>query len=714
MWTYMSPLGARTIMMGSPNSSPRASEVSTRRASWLAWSLAAAGLAMLAAGAAMVVINSDAVGSNETVIVLFGSCAVIGALAVSRQPRNFIGWLFLTSGVVTAPQVLMGELAILLYNRGGPLTVIRWLAWPNDWVWVVAFGPLLTLLPLLFPDGRPPSRRWRPLAWLAACCIAFLAVGSAIAPGRFDKLPVENPAGVGPSGSFASLLAGLAFVAAVACCVLCVCSLFFRYRHADGDERQQVKWFGLGVAFTLTCVLAGGVAQGLGVQVVSDVLGAVGVLGVPVGAAIAILRFRLFDVDVVISKAIVYGTLAVFISIVYAGLVAGVGQLAGSVGTPTLSAIAAAIVALAFQPVRRRMQRFANRLVYGQRATPYEVLSDFSDRVASAYSTEDILPRMAQIVAAGTGAARAEVWLRVGAELRSAARWPPDGTASPNPVPMPSNDLPAFGEDDAAFPVVHHGEMLGAIVVQAPASDPITADKEKLIVNLAAQAGLVLRNVRLLEDIRASRQRIVTAQDAAARRLERNIHDGAQQQLVALAVKTSLADSLVGHDDAEAHQMLAQIQAEIKEALQDLRDLARGIYPPLLADLGLVAALQAQARKSALPAVIEGNGLSRYPQEAETAVYFCALEALQNVAKYAQASRAVVRLSGSDSVLAFTVEDDGVGFDPSAQGYGTGIQGMSDRLAALGGELRVTSAPGTGTLIEGSVPVNWLRSTAPH
>jgi len=236
---------------------------------------------------------------------------------------------------------------------------------------------------------------------------------------------------------------------------------------------------------------------------------------------------------------------------------------------------------------------------------------------------------MAQIVVAGTGAARAEVWLRVGAELRSVARWPQDSAASPSPMPTPPGDLPEFGEGEQRSRSCIRGDMLGAIVVQAPAGDPITTDKEKLIANLAAQAGLVLRNVRLLEDICASRQRIVTAQDAAARRLERNIHDGAQQQLVALAIKTGLADSLVGHDDAEAHQMLSQIQAEIKEALSDLRDLARGIYPPLLADLGLVAALQAQARKSALSAVVDGDGLGRYPQEAETAVYFCAIEALQ-------------------------------------------------------------------------------------
>lgn len=687
--------------------------MSTRRASWLAWSLAATGLAMLAAGTVLVVINLDAVGSNAAVIVLFGSCAVIGALAVSRQPDNLVGWLFLAAGVVAALQILPGELAVFMYRHGGPLLAVQWLAWLGNWGWIVAYAPLLTLLPLLFPDGRLPSRRWRPLAWLAFGWIAFLAVAFAIAPGRFDQPPVDNPAGIGPSGSFAAAISSSnlpLFVAAIIC-VLCVCSLFFRYRRADGDVRQQVKWFGLGVAFTLACLLAGWAAWAAqGAQQWSlDVLGTIGILGVPVGAAIAILWFRLFDIDVVISKAIVYGSLAAFIAIVYVGLVAGVGQLAGSIGTPALSAIAAAIVALAFQPVRRRMQRFANRLVYGRRATPYEVLSDFSGQVAHAYSVEDILPKMAQIVTAGTGAARAEVWLRVGAELRSVARWPQNGAASPSPVPMPSGDIPVFGDGEAVFPVVHQGDMLGAIAVRAPAGDPITTDKEKLIANLAAQAGLVLRNVRLLEDIRASRQRIVTAQDAAARRLERNIHDGAQQQLVALAIKTGLADSLVGHDDAEAHQMLSQIQAEIQEALADLRDLARGIYPPLLADMGLVAALQAQTRKSVLPAVVEGDGLGRYPQEAETAVYFCALEALQNVAKYAQASQAIIRLSASNGALAFCVEDDGVGFDPNATGHGSGIQGMSDRLAALGGELQVTSTPGAGTIVKGTVPVHGLN-----
>ena len=302
--------------------------MSTRRASWLAWSLAAAGLAMLAAGAALVAINLDMVGFNVPLIVLFGSCAVIGALAVSRQPGNLVGWLFLATGVVAAMQLFTGEFALSLYRHGGPLLAVQWLAWPANWVWILPFGALFTLLPLLFPDGRLPSRRWRPLAWLALGLIAFLAAADAIAPGSLDSPPVANPAGVGLSGAFAGLFTGLAW-AAVAACVLCVCSLFFRYHRADGDVRQQVKWFGLGAAFTLAA-LAAWAAQGLGAQQWSlYVLGTIGILGVPVGAAIAILRFRLFDIDVVISKAIVYGSLAAFIAIVYVGLVAGVGQLAG-------------------------------------------------------------------------------------------------------------------------------------------------------------------------------------------------------------------------------------------------------------------------------------------------------------------------------------------------------------------------------------------------
>jgi signal transduction histidine kinase len=215
----------------------------------------------------------------------------------------------------------------------------------------------------------------------------------------------------------------------------------------------------------------------------------------------------------------------------------------------------------------------------------------------------------------------------------------------------------------------------------------------------------VLRNAALIEDLKASRVRLVAAQNEERRRIERNIHDGAQQQLVALAVKLRLADTLVGSDEEHAHAMLAELQTETNQALEDLRDLARGIYPPLLADKGLPAALESQARKSAVPVSVESEGIGRYPQEAEAAVYFSCLEALQNIAKYANASAASIRLVQTDSVLMFQVSDDGRGFDPAAVEPGTGLQGVADRLAALGGTLDIRSAPDEGATLVGRIPV---------
>jgi signal transduction histidine kinase len=202
----------------------------------------------------------------------------------------------------------------------------------------------------------------------------------------------------------------------------------------------------------------------------------------------------------------------------------------------------------------------------------------------------------------------------------------------------------------------------------------------------------------------------VTAQDGERRRIERNIHDGAQQRLVALAVQARMAEGLGDKDPDRQHELLHHLQQGLQEALDDLRDLARGIYPPLLADQGLRAALEAQARRSPVPVVVEAEGVGRYPQEAEAAVYFCILEGLQNVTKYADASRATVRLEVEASEIRFEVADDGRGFDTTATNYGTGLQGMADRLAALGGRLRIESQPGAGTRVIGRLPVRRASS----
>jgi signal transduction histidine kinase len=342
-------------------------------------------------------------------------------------------------------------------------------------------------------------------------------------------------------------------------------------------------------------------------------------------------------------------------------------------------------------------------------------------------ATEELLPEMARILGEGTGATRAEAWLRVGDELRRAASWPQPDDEPPAPFPISDGELPAIGGADRAVGVRHQGELLGALTVTKPASEPLTSIEEKLLADLASQAGLVLRNARLTAELRerldqitaqaeelrrtsgelrASRQRLVRAQDEERRRLERNLHDGAQQQLVALAIKERLVEGLIAREPDKARQMLSELQTDTAEALDNLRELARGIYPPLLADQGLAEALRSQARKSPLPVQVDADGVGRFSQEAEAAVYFCVLEALQNVAKYSQASSVEIRLRADDGLLSFTVSDDGRGFDRETTKPGSGLTNMADRMAALGGSLTIESAVGQGTVVSGQVPTD--------
>ena len=428
-------------------------------------------------------------------------------------------------------------------------------------------------------------------------------------------------------------------------------------------------------------------------------------IGVPGAAAFAILRHRLYGIEVVLKRTVVFAVLGAFVAAVYLALVLGVGSLVTDPGTNRLVVFAAAgIAALAFQPLRLRAGRLADRLVYGERASPYQVLSEFSERVGGTYSTDDVLPRLVRLLAAGTGATSTHVWLCVGNQLRPEASWP-DDTVRPAVVARNGDGLPEFPGEGRGFAVRHRGELLGALTLSTPPSEPLTASQERLVEDLAAQVGLVLRNVRLIEELRASRQRIVAAQDARAKQLERNIHDGAQQQLVALAVKLRLARGLVRADPDRAESMLVDLQDVARSSLEDLRDLARGIYPPLLADAGLVEALTAQARKSSVPAEVEATGVSRYGQEVESAVYFACLEALQNVAKYAGAGRVRIELRSDDGRLTFSVIDDGFGFDTGGATLGTGLQGIADRIEAVGGTFLLRSAPGGGTSVGGSIPV---------
>jgi signal transduction histidine kinase len=689
---------------------------------------------LLAAGIALLVANRAVFDANTAFLFgLFGATAAAyaaaGTLIARRQPSNPIGWLFfamagLLIAGLTATEYAIHALAVDPGSLPAPAIVLA-LAEPTPMLFLVG----LVLVLYLFPTGRPTSGRWRLAALVtigAAGLTAALIVASphTIINIWADRLEaagvrVRDPLGVPALRGLGGGLLAAAGWTAVAGGIVGVVSLFARRRTADATMREQLRWLayvvGVSAAWIAVVLPAATLTHSLVVESIFWLVATPLVsLGVPAAVGVAILRYRLFDVDVVINKTFVFGALAAFITIVYVAIVAGAGQLVGATGSsPVLSILATAVVAVTFQPVRTRVQRVANRLVYGTRATPYQVLSEFSGRVGAMYASEDLLPRMAQILAEGTGAAQATVWVQERGRLRMATGWPPrdreaDGDAADTDAGS-VEEIEAAGAD-LAVAVRHRGEILGALSVRKRPGEPVTATERGLVEDLASQAGLVLRNARLIEELRASRRRIVAAQDERAKRLERNIHDGAQQQLVALAVKQRIAASLVGRDDERLREMLTALQGETNEALENLRDLARGIYPPLLADKGLTEALRAQARKASIDVAIDADGVGRYAPEVEAAVYFCCLEALQNVAKYARATNVTLRLAAGGGWIRFIVADDGVGFDPSPStaSLGTGLQGMVDRLDALGGALEIRSAPGDGTTVAGRIPAREL------
>jgi signal transduction histidine kinase len=624
----------------------------------------------------------------------------VGWAIVARQPGNTIGWLLLAIPLAGILGFFVGDYATqALKTDPGSLPFGRAAAWFDRWLIVAVLGIFIPLF-LLFPDGHVPSRRWRPVLWLVIGSASVTVLGFAFTPGvmtgafaDLQGVSVTNPLGIDTLAGPIAILTELGGLLLFASAVLSGAAIVVRFRHASGEVRQQIKWLAFVGVAVLALIPLSFLIDGLTHSETADnamflVAFTILIAGIPLACGVAILKYRLYDLDVVVRKTVVFGLLAAFIAIVYAAVVGTLGALVGGFSNGVASFVAATVLAIAFQPARERARRLADRLVYGHRATPYEALAAFSTRVGEAYAAEDVLPRMAQVLASATSADAATVWLRVGEERHPVATYPPDAEPGREHV----------------VEVVHQGESLGELSVAMPPSDPIDPAKDKLIRDLAAQAGLVLRNVRLIEELRASRQRLVAAQDEERRKIERNLHDGVQQQLVALNVQLGLL-ARASNDPSKVEILATSLQGRATEALEDLRDLARGIYPPLLADQGLAAALQAQARKAAVPTVVTADGVGRYPQEIEAAVYFCTLEALNNVAKYAGASSASVRLEQRDGVLRFDVNDDGGGFDPEATGYGTGLRGMADRLDAIGGTLEVRSTPGSGTTIVGIVPM---------
>ena len=674
----------------------------------------------IAVGAALVVealwlgtLNGTFSGDPFTLLIVLSvvTYMITGAILAIRVPHNPIGWLFL----VIALGLLFGggtaEYATYtVQTNPGALPGGDWAAWINNWTFVIA--GLIPIVLILFPTGRPPSHRWRWVLWAIGATLAVLVVSAMVRPIPIElngDLTVPNPTGIEALRTAAAAAAWIGGLLLAAESIAAVGALVVRFRRADEEERQQVRWIAVAAALAgvfLVLVLITSIGLGPGEsRPVNDLAFLLFFLclsvGIPGSVAVALLKYHLYDLDVVVKKTVLYVTVAGLLLVAFAVAAVLVGGIFGR--SQRAAVIAAAAIGVAVWPAIRIARRVADRIVYGGRATPYEVLTSFGRRMSETYATDDVVDRTAQLLASATGASSAAVWLRVGREFRPAGTWPATGPVG-RAIAMEGDDLPMLPADWAE-PVRDRGELLGALAVTMPANDPIGPGRQRLLRDLADQAGLALRNVRLIEELRASRQRLVAAQDEGRRRLERNIHDGVQQQLVALAVKLRLADGLIDRDTVRAHDAIAALQNDANAALEDLRDLARGIYPPLLADRGLRAALEAQAQKATTPVRVDGESVGRYPREIESTVYFCALEAMNNIAKYAEATAASVRLEQRDGILRFTVRDDGRGFDPRAAVGGTGLQGMTDRLEAVGGSLLVESVIGSGTTVTGTVPV---------
>ncbi len=634
-----------------------------------------------------------------TIAVSFGLVAWLGAGA---QPDNRVVWiitLFVFGvGAVGLGQFIMAnispDLVLPLDNETVvPANLDPRVAWTEgvaNAIGTLGQTSLMTFGLLLFPDGHLPSRRWRFIGYFFLVGVIVSAIGNVTA-----WMPSNTVAPFAEDGPGHVLLPAifLAFFMLIGP-LLAFASLVLRFRRGDATERGRIKWIIWGATIFIPAVLIGSVS-GLTYVIVFGVLALVAAYG------IAIIRHQLYDIDVVISRSLVYGALAGFIGAMYIGVVVGVGSLVGTGGEPNtaLAITATTLVAVSFQPLRRRFERIANRIVFGRRATPYEVLSEFSQRVAA--TGGELLQEAAQGLVEGTAASRAVVSIRVGERFVPTATWPdPNGQV-------------VDGAEEATFPILHDGATMGQLSLLTPRGEPLPEQDRQLATEIASAMGLAMRNQALTEslqirvdELRRSRQRLVAVQDETRRKLERDLHDGAQQQLVALKVKLGLAKALAERDGAErTAALLHDLTSDADDTVDALRDFARGVYPPLLEAEGLAVAIRAHARRVPVPVEIVDHGAGRHDRQIETAVYFCVLEALQNVTKYADADSVTVELElVDDDTLGFSVVDDGRGFDLNTNGGGTGLANMRDRLGAVSGSLDITSIPGRGTTVVGSIP----------
>jgi signal transduction histidine kinase len=664
----------------------------------------------------------------ETRSLTFGVYAIgLGVLTwvmIPSQPRNGAVWALAWTSIfaaLLAAGVAMTVLWALNVYPNFTYDELRELS-PSElpllaaigvqflgWTIVPAFWLPLTLGLLLFPDGHPPSPRWKWVGWWSVGAITVAAVATALLQNPSSDLPIKAFEGE-IEGSTISLVASLAFALATISAVVSIASLVVRYRRSSGATRSQIRWIAWGGSIYVASFLIGPAIEPSGQPAPGWQLVLLGVQAVLlVSYGIAITRYRLYDIDIVISKTVTYGVLIVFITAVYALVVVGIGGIVRGGDEPglALSIAAVAIVAVVFEPLRNRVQGWANRIVFGNRASPYEVLSQTTARLAGANSPDDALAQVTQLVVDGTGASEAVLWLKVGGTLQPNAATPVTALDGLSAVPISGDDLAGL-PGQTSTTVRHRGEMLGALSIEKLPGEPVTVVDEKTLRDVASGTGLLLRNiglnaelVRRAEQLRVSRRRLVASHDTERHRLERDLHDGAQQQVVAIKVKLGIARTLAEREGAaEVEAFVSSLSETTQQAVDEMRAVAHGIYPPLLESEGLGVALTSASRTTSIPFDLEVETDHRYPRSVEETIYFCILETVARAID-GGASWVRVALAESPNTVRYTVHHDGTI---------TTLLAVEDRVEAFGGQVALNSGTAEAAVI-GELPIVEVMAT---
>jgi two-component system, NarL family, sensor kinase len=635
----------------------------------------------------------------------------LGSAIIRRRPGHLGGIFFVWAGIGTTIHVATIAIADArlaaagVTGRGASLRFVpaelpldaTIPVWISSWVWLPVAISAGTLLLLVFPDGELPARRWRIVFPVTGAAMTLLSAAYMVHAWPWTTRVIQF--GGQPEANL--LAAGLMVAGAVALVPAVTASIavvLIRWRRADRELQRQMR----PVIISATAMAVAHVVlfpwQWLWVPIsvftIWTFLASYG---------IAIARYRIHDLEMVVSRAAVAAVLTVLFVAVYLGVVVGLGHLAGR-GRESLllPLLAAGALAVAFDPVRRRVRRGVDRLLYGRRADPAQLLSDLAARLRTATSPDDILPEASRLLREGTGAERVEITTRV---------------LDDDEVVAASGDtqhsIPVL-----TVPVVQGEERLGSIRVYARATGDLTPEAIELTNDLAATLGVVLRNARLtaeltaqVAELRRSRERLMHAQDEARRVLERDIHDGAQAHLIALRIRLGLVARLAAAaGPAELPRLIAELGDGVDQAVESLRAISRGLHPPLLAGEGIAPALRSSARALPIRVDVVDHHLVRYEPAVEGAVYFSCLEAVQNAARHGAATRVDVELWHGEGLLRFVITDDGTGFDPRRVVRGAGLTNLEDRVESLGGTLSIDAEPGRGTRIVGEVPAQPLVS----